>query len=73
MEIEIILDSGIYKIYLTFDFNNVDNPDINKYIIDVQLFDIDSNTISKDNKCNNYCSKTKTFEYKQNGELNLLN
>ena len=73
MEIEIILDSAIYKIYLTFDFNNVDNPDINKYIIDVQLFDIDSNTISKDDTCNNYCSKIKSFEYKQNGELNLLN
>ena len=73
MGIEIILNSGIYKINLAFDFNNVDNPDINKYQIDVQLFDIDSNIISKENKCSNHCSKLKTFEYKQNGELNLLN
>ena len=73
MEIDIIHNSGDYKISLIFDFNNSDNLSINKCKIDFQLFEINSNINSEENKCRQDCYKIENFEYKQNDELNLLN
>ena len=68
LEIKIIHDSGNYKIFIIFDF---DDNDYTKIKYDFQIFDINSNGISEENKCIG-CSKPKTIENKLNEDLNLL-